>query len=287
MDELMDASEELSKEIKACKAFMEEDNTELALEPVTSNNKFYNNAAILFRNRIYRLIHSSYDLYFIHDYYESKSYYNLKKNENITYNNIAFLHLNERKLDNNISNNEFKSVTYDIFESEAENIAHEDVDKRMLECIKRIQESKIATEIPYHKIREHEEYHMNRLKAKINKYIASIIRKIFDGIHDSKKLIETIITYFQMSEYDLERDVDILYDYPNADGIKRGNYMDYMYYLFEKMHPRPSEEVLTSKLWFHHKIYELLCETYPCLNITFRPDKCHYYIDLVHPKLLH
>ena len=272
--------------VKEEKSIYDLDNKEYESADKTDKT-LYNNTAIVFRNRIYRVLNNGYIvIYKLYDYFESKHYYNKHDSESENKRiHGAIVSISGNKIDNWNNQSQFNAVTYDQFMSEMQIIEHEDVPSVMMQCIKNIQESKIVKEIPYDKIKEHEAYHVKQLKKQLQYFLSNIVSKIFEALEAEKKVIEVIATHFYVSEYSMGSKVEILYEFPNADGVKRENFMDYVYYLFEKIYPKPDmEEIITPKDWFFHKVYELLCEEYPMFNIT--ADNYKYYIDLKHPKIL-
>ncbi len=239
---------------------------------------------IIFRNRIYRIIKRFNHLWYIHDYFSSEDYYKEMTGDNVCHNTLFYLDIYEKKITSHTDT--FKGLLYEHFISEIEIIDKKHINTKVIECIQAIQKSKVAKEIPINLIKETEQNHIIILQKKINDFIKGLMKCILNGLEESSTLIETLYTRFRISEYDLSKENDILYEYPNVDGVKRTTWDEYLYYIFEQIYPLPSsDEIITSHQWIIIKIYELLCECYPMLKISVISDK--YYIDLKYNTILH
>jgi hypothetical protein len=247
-------------------------------------NKIKSDTPIIFRNRIYRIIKRFNHLWYIHDYFISEDYYNTTFSDEVCHNTLFYLYIYEKKLTSN--KDIFNGLLYEHFISEIEIIDKKDINVKAIECIQAIQKSKIVKEIPINLIKEAEKQHIIILETKINKFIKGLMKCIIDTLETSTELIETLCTRFTISEYDLSKENDILYEYPNLDGVIRNTFDEYLYYIFEKIYPLPTtSEYITSHQWMVTKLYELLCEYYPMLDINLMSNK--YYINLKYNDILH
>jgi hypothetical protein len=240
---------------------------------------------IIFRNHIYRVIKRYSTSWLIHDYFISEDYYNDYDCDDITTNTLLYIYNDKKEI--STYDNQFKGILYENFVSEIEIIDKSDINKKLIDCIQNIQKSKIIEEIPENIIKETEINHINMLKNKINRFIRGIIKCILDNLVESDKLIENIYTRFIVSEYDISKECEILYNYPQLDGIKRNTFSEYLNYLFGQIYPIPNDvdNHITNEQWMYIKIYEMLCERYPMLKIQLIKNK--YYIDLKYNNILH
>lgn len=234
------------------------------------------NSIIVFRNRIYRIIKDYDTIFDVLDYFRSKDPYDISYDRHT----VMYVYITDNKLA--INDDYLKGIAYETFILEMEVIEESDVPMKVIECIRNIQQTKIAPNIPSHIIIEHEKNHESILQKHINEYIGCMMHNIISALEKSNKLLEVYSTKFSISEYTISRNKAILYNYPNQDGIYRKTFKEYIDYIFQKIYPIQD---IVSDGWMAAKIYELLCAHYPMLHITL--DGNNYIINLNNLDVLH
>lgn len=227
------------------------------------------NSAILFRNRIYRLLSKYETVWFFHDYYGSFEY--CKNINDIRYYEDAIITLN---LDNKSLTSSLQSiqgVTYYDFFNEINAVPDDEVNSQILECINKIQKEKENNNIPKDIIEVHEKHHEENLVRELKKFMWSIPRKIFETLEKSNEPIYRLAIKFEIDEVTFIGDYKILYQFPNADGKYRKTYNKYFEYIFQKILPmnddyKNSGRLNVDTIWITVSLYYLLTDIYPFLK---------------------
>jgi hypothetical protein len=235
---------------------------------------------VVFRNKIYKIVMEYESLWYVYEYYASFS--TQKDCTTFIAMSIDSTSKNIKAYDKNC-----EGVLFDNFLEEIEEIKESDVPKRIVECLLNIQRSKVAPEIPYKKILEHEETHLVNLKKEINNAIDTFMMVVYEALAKSKTVVEKIIYVFIANEYKIKNGCKILYTYPNADGKIRATFEEYFTYLFEKLYPRHDTDHIDNSSWFQYVIYTNLKEKYKFLRFEFvgAPNYIEVYLpckDLLH-----
>ena len=236
---------------------------------------------VVFRNRIYRIVHNRYKLYDVYDYFASES------EEMRTAKNLMFMiHTDTKTLDTFSSFQEKDSITYHIFQKEKQEIKKEDVPEKALECLLNLQIPKVAKVIPYAEIKHNEEHHLAALRKSINEFVDTLMQKMCNLLQSSKKLIDKIECPYIANECTIKNGCKIYYKFPNSDGIIRPTFEEYFNYLFNKLYPIPNAECDYIQ-WIQQTIYELLCKKYPFMTINYVGAPNYIEVHLPTKRVLH
>jgi hypothetical protein len=237
---------------------------------------------ILFRNKVYLINKYAGTLWQVYDYYVGLHIDDITSSSR--YNAIIFTVDTSEQSITKYSECTDKAFTYDTFMSEYIELAPEDVPATIVKCLTNIQNSKVAKEIPYKKIIEHEARHLELLRTKINKYIYTFIQRIQDTLQQAKTITDYIYHPFTIYESDFTSHCKVYYKYPNADGVKRATFKEYIWYLFQKLYPLPDAEIEVIDMiqWIQMKMHERLVKEYPFMTIRYigAPE----YIQVVMPQ---
>lgn len=236
---------------------------------------------VVFRNRIYRIVHSRYTLYNVYEYFTSESE-EMRTTEHLMF----MIHEDTKKIDTFSSYEEKDCLTYEIFESEKQEIKEEEVPAKALECLLNLQIPKVAKVIPYAEIKHNEDHHLAAVRKSINEFVDTFMEKIWNLLKSSKKLIDVIHCPYIANEYNIKNGCKIYYKFPNTDGIIRPTFKEYFTYLFNKLYPIQNAECDYDE-WIQHTVYELLCKKYPFMTINY--VGAPHYIEMRPPtkKILH
>lgn len=183
-------------------------------------------------------------------------------------NNYTLVHIHHDRKELTSYRGVFNGITYDIFMAEYTQIEHEDVPETIMRCITNIQASKLVDYVPIETRTEHEAHHLAALRLEINKHVCQMMKHLHDTLEASKTIIEKLYYPFVASEYAIKNGCKIFYKYPNADGIRRPTFEEYVHYIFQKIYPIPEGEH-DHVAWIQHKIYELLVAKYPYMTIRY------------------
>lgn len=236
---------------------------------------------VVFRNRIYRIVHNAYRLYNVYDYFASE----LEEMRNS--NHIMFMfNTEEHSLTTFDSYKEKDCITYTIFQTEQQEIQKEDVPKKALECLLNLQIPKVAEVIPYAEIKHNEDHHLAVVRKSINEFVDTLMQKVCNILQSSKKLIDIIDCPYIESESAIKNGCKIYYKFPNSDGVIRPTFMEYFNYLFNKLYPIPSTEIDYAG-WVQSTIYELLCKKYPFLTFNYVGAPKYIQLHLPTKRVLH
>jgi hypothetical protein len=245
------------------------------------------NSAIMFKNRVYRILKKYSTTWYLHDYYESKEYCK-DKSSSAYYNGAAIVikvsdrYLGNGKMEHCYSPGE--CINHLNFVMEYELIKEEEIPQKIMECIRRIQESKFVHELPMDKIKAHERQHMLLIKTRIAEYILYFMTGLFTELEQSEKPLDIVETVFAIAESDITKyGCQILYDLPNSDGVKREKFEDYLEHLLLQIYEVADGS--TGKKMMESDVFARLCEEYPMLSITMVGEKIT--IDITNHSLLH
>ncbi len=229
---------------------------------------FENNDIVVFRHRIYRIT-QLYSLWRLYDYFgsvEIQQYHESDYNFAIE----AYIDTRKKEIDSSCGSDKLKGITYNIFVSGARRIEKEDVPSELIRCMREIQQLKVMKAIPMAVIKQHEDFHEERMKENIARFVNIFMKNILTHIECQKEVISTIDVAFTMTESNLTENSakKILYKYPGMDGVVRESYKDYFAYIFQKIYPMPDVLCTTPHGWTQIKFYELLRERYPFLDLS-------------------
>lgn len=248
------------------------------------------NSAIIFKNRVYRILKKYTSTWYLHDYYESKHYCNDTKSS--SYHSLAQIVIKisgvfgfNQQVEHCYSPRE--CINFPNIVMEYELIKDEDVPQKIIECIRRIQESKLIREIPMDKIIAHERQHKLLIKQNIDNYILSFMNNMFAALERSKISLEEIDAIFEIEEGHLTMyGCKILYDLPNSDGVYRKNFNDYLEYLLQQIYEIDgANRTESGRELMEADIHMRLCQEYPMLRIKKCDGKS--VVDIKNDSLLH
>jgi hypothetical protein len=229
------------------------------------------NAPILFKNRVYRILKKFNHAWYLHEYYESKYYCN-DRNACVYYNRaLISIDLSGGRYSNNYhferAYSHAESICYPNFIMEYELLKEEDVPQKIIECIRRIQESKLVAEVPMDRIEAHERQHTCVIETRINEYVRYFMKYLFIHLEKTDKPLDIVETSFRFDEDDLTRyGCKILYEFVNADGVRREAFADYLDYLLKQMYETDDVSMGgVSRMEAH--LNRRLLEEYPMLAI--------------------
>ncbi len=247
-----------------------------------------NNAPILFKNRVYRILKKYNHVWYLHEYYESKIY--CDKESSCAYYNRALISIDvsgSRYSGNHHFERAYshaESICYPNFLMEYELLKEEDVPQKIIECIRRIQAAKLVAEIPMDRIEAHERQHKCVIETRINEYVTHFMKYLFIHLEESETPLDIVTTSFSFDEYDLTKyGCKILYEFVNADRVRRTNFIDYLDYLLKQMYETDDTSLSGVRRMEAHLNHRLL-EEYPMLDIEV--NNSIVKIDITNHKLL-
>ncbi len=141
------------------------------------------------------------------------------------------------------------------------------------ECLKNKIINKLTEIITPEDIKKREAAHLEN----INKYMVDVLKLIANSLYSiadngDKKLRITFDTLNEKYITSFDK-LPIYYKHPNADGITRTNFIDYLYYLFEKQHPKTDDEQMTSEIeWIASVIIKKIKQIFPHIKFSHRWD---------------
>jgi hypothetical protein len=236
---------------------------------------------IIFRNKIYKIVKEYNTLWYVYEYYAS---FNKDSTVNI---HVLALSIDTTDKEMKAYDKNLVGTSFDNFIQEMEEIEESDVPTRIVECIMNIQRSKVAPEIPYKKILEHEEIHLANIKKEYQKAIDTFMMVVYETLAKSKTALEKITYVFIANEYKIQNGCKIFYKHPNADGKMRPTFQEYFHYLFEKLYPRHEADQIDDSSWMQYVIYTKLKEKYTFLKFEFVGAPKYIEVHLPCKDLLH
>jgi hypothetical protein len=267
VNELQEQTEELKKDVNELQA----------KEQAASH-------VVVFRDKIYKL-YRMHAYWYVYDYFSAPAVSPaITVNGNLDY--LFTIDLSSKRVSTYES--AYKGLSGKDFLDEMIAITDEEVPAKFLECILNIQRKKVAPEIPTKKILEHEAHHVAALQKELEAHISGLPARIYEELEESKTPLEKIGYRFVFYQSKIQNGLDILYEYPNADGKVRSSFGYYAAYLFEKLYPLHHTEFQEDyTVWIQMTVMEMLQKRYPYLTIEYVGHPEYIEVHLPHEKVLH
>lgn len=275
MDKLQEQTEQLKSDVEELqtKAKEKEQEKEQALSQI-----------VVFRDRIYKLYRMhEYRYWYVYDYFSAPT---VSPSVKISMNYLFTVDIPSKTLSTYES--AYKGLSAKDFLDEMVAITDEQVPAKFLECILNIQRKKVSPEIPTKKILEREAHHAAALQKELEAHISGLPARIYEELAESKTPLEKIGYRFIFYQSKIENGLEVLYEYPNADGKVRSGFGYYAAYLFEKLYPIHHTEFQEDyTMWIQMTVFEQLRKKYPFLTIEYVGQPEYIEVHLPHETVLH
>jgi hypothetical protein len=117
------------------------------------------------------------------------------------------------------------------------------------------------------RIEAHERQHKCVVQTRIDEYVAQFMKYLFIHLEKADKPLDIVETAFSFDEDDLTRyGCKILYEFVNADGVRREKFEDYLDYLLKQTY-ESDDTSLSGVRRMESYLNRRLLEEYPMLAI--------------------
>jgi hypothetical protein len=233
-------------------------------------------AAILYKNRLYRILKKFNHVWYLHEYYQSKTYCNDQYSCAYYRQALISIDLSGARYCSNYhferAYSHAESICYPNFIMEYKLIKDEDIPQTIIDCIRRIQEAKLVAEVPMDRIEAHERQHKCIIQTRIDEYVTYFMKYLFIHLEESKEPLDIVETSFGFEEDDLTKyGCKILYEFVNADGVRREKFEDYLDYLLKQIYESDLvRSGITGVSLMEADLNRRLLEEYPMLAIEVK-----------------
>ena len=192
---------------------------------------------------------------------------------------VIVVYYNDKKfkaIHNNTHSEEVQKALYRDFFKIVQVLNECEVCDKHNECLKNKIVNKLTEVITPDQIKKREDAHIEN----INRYIIDVLKLIANSLYSTadngdKKLRISFSTLTE--KYVTNNDnIPIYYKHPNADGVTRSKFIDYLYYLFEKENPKSDDEQMISEIeWIASVMIKKIKQIFPHIKFYYRWDeKC-------------
>ncbi len=222
---------------------------------------------IVYDNRLFITFHIGNNLVWIKDYY-------LYKTGKIDEYNISFcLDLNKKQFINysEKSDDEYKRKLFHRFLNSVKIIddtSDENLGKIHLELLKTRLFNKVVPNISKDEIILREEQHRTKIFKDINLYFEKISPHLYKIADDGFQLLR--ISFNDINELTITDNGKLpqFKDYPCSDGKIRNNFVEYVYFLFEKEIKRNVDDI-SDQDWIGNYLVDKCRKIYPHLHFSY------------------
>jgi hypothetical protein len=226
---------------------------------------------IVYANRIYITLHSGNKLIWIKDYYMYKS------GRIDDYNTSFHLDINKKQFVNysEPADNDYKTKLFYGFLNSVKIIddtSDENIGKIHLELLKSRLFNKVIPSISKDEILSREEHHRARILKDINLYIEKISAHLYKMADAGIQILR--ICFDDINEISITDNgkTPQFKEYPCSDGIIRSNFIEYFYFLFEKVYKKETDEI-SDQDWLGTRLVEKCKNIYPHIHFSYKSSK--------------